>query len=390
MGKNRSVLAGRIGKVKTLTHKQFNNTNRAIFSKCGSCEANYPIVRSHKANRIMPYRRFDVIITAAFFLVSCKAWGIEQRVQLKTATGTLHGTLDLPNGVAPCPVIVIIAGSGPTDRDGNQALMKNDSLKLLGQALAAKGIAVMRYDKRGIAESAAAGPREDDLRFEMYVADVTQWVSWLRQEPRFLRIGLIGHSEGSLIGMLAAKQARVDAFVSVAGSCQTAFALIRDQLNAKLPPVLKAKSDEILDELVAGRTVMDVPKELVALYRPSVQPYLISWFKYDPVQEIAALQLPVLVVQGTTDLQISVDDAKRLAAAKKGAKLRLINGMNHVLKHATLPAEQQAAYTDPSLPIKADAVEEIAAFLITEIGVQALDPAIDADGKLRSGSPPGR
>jgi len=338
----------------------------------------------------MPSRRFDAIISAAFLLVSFNAWGIEQRVQLKTATGTLHGTLGLPNGVAPCPVIVIIAGSGPTDRDGNQALMKNDSLKLLGQALAAKGIAVLRYDKRGISESAAAAPKEEELRFESYVTDVAQWVSWLCQEPRFLRVGLIGHSEGSLIGMLAAKQARVDAFVSVAGSGRTAFALIRDQLNAKLSPVLKAKSDEILDELVAGRTVMDVPKELVALYRPSVQPYLISWFKYDPVQEIAALQLPVLVVQGTTDLQISVDDAKRLAAAKKGAKLRLINGMNHVLKHATLPAEQQAAYTDPSLPIKADAVEEIAAFLITEIGVQALDPAIDADGKLRSGSPPGR
>jgi hypothetical protein len=168
--------------------------------------------------------------------------------------------------------------------------------------------------------------------------------------------------------MLAAKQAKVDAFVSIAGSGRATPALIREQLDTKLAPSLKAKNSQILDELVAGRTVTDVPNELASLYRPSVQPYLISWFKYDPVREIATVEVPVLIVQGTTDLQISVNDAKRLAAAKKNAKLRLIDGMNHVLKHATLPAEQQAAYTDPSMPIKAQAVAEIRAFLITEIG----------------------
>jgi hypothetical protein len=152
---------------------------------------------------------------------------------------------------------------------------------------------------------------------------------------------------GSLIGMLAAKQAKVDALVSIAGVGRPAPALIREQLDTKLPPRLKARSDRILDELVAGRTVTDVPKELAALYRLSVQPYLISWFKYDPVREIAALEIPVRIVQGTTDLQVPVDNAKRLGAAKKDATLRLIDGMNHVLKHATLPAEQQAAYTDP-------------------------------------------
>jgi pimeloyl-ACP methyl ester carboxylesterase len=263
----------------------------------------------------------------------------------------------------PCPVVVIIAGSGPTDRDGNQALMKNDSLKVLGQGLGAKGIAALRYDKRGIAASAAAATREEDLRFETYVAYVVQWTAWLRRDARFLRVGLVGHSEGSLIGMLAAQQAKVDAFVSLAGTSRAAPALIREQLDTKLAPNLRTRSNQILDELVAGRTVADVPKELAVLYRPSVQPYLISWFKYDPLREMAALRIPVLIVQGTTDLQITVDDAKRLASANGNAKLRLINGMNHVLKRATSPAEQQAAYTDPSFPIEAQAVEAIAAFL---------------------------
>jgi len=203
-----------------------------------------------------------------------------------------------------------------------------------------------------------------------------------------MRVGLIGHSEGSLIGMLAAKQAKIDAFVSLAGSGRAAPALIREQLDAKLATSLKAKNSQILDELVAGRTVMEIPEELTALYRPSVQPYLISWFKYDPLREIAALEVPVLIVQGTTDLQISIEDAKRLAAAKKNAKLRLIDGMNHVLKHATLPAEQQAAYTDPSLPIKAQAVEEIIAFLTTEIANAATrpNPAMETDANRRPGS----
>jgi alpha-beta hydrolase superfamily lysophospholipase len=144
-----------------------------------------------------------IISTSVLAVFVTEAWGIEQRVQLETTIGTLQGTLDLPNGTSPCPVVVIVAGSGPTDRDGNQPLMKNDSLKLLGQALAAKGIAALRYDKRGIAESAAAASKEEDLRFETYVTDVVQWVIWLRQNRRFLRVGLIGHSEGSLIGMLA-------------------------------------------------------------------------------------------------------------------------------------------------------------------------------------------
>src|SRR3989442_8333874 len=316
----------------------------------------------------MPLIRAFSFGAAVLAIFVTEAWGIEQRVQLKTTTGALQGTLDLPNGTPPFPVVVIIAGSGPTDRDGNQALVKNDSLKLLGQALASKGIAALRYDKRGIAESAAAAPREEELRFETYVDDAVQWITWLRRDPRFLRIGLIGHSEGSLIGMLVAKQAKIDALVSIAGAGRPAPALIREQLATKLPPSLKASSDRILDELVAGRTVTDVPKDLMALYRPSLQPYLISWFKYDPVREIVALEIPVLIVQGTADLQISVDDAKRLAAAKKDVKLRLIDGMNHVLKHATLPAEQQAAYTDLSLPIEARAVEEITAFLTAKIG----------------------
>jgi pimeloyl-ACP methyl ester carboxylesterase len=115
--------------------------------------------------------------------------------------------------------------------------------------------------------------------------------------------------------------------------------------------------------IAIGRTVADPPKELAALFRPSVQGFLISEFKYDPAKEIAKLEMPVLIVQGTTDVQITVEDAKCLAAAKKDSKLVIIEGMNHTLKSASTQAEQSKAYFDPSLPLAPRLAEEIAAFL---------------------------
>ncbi len=285
--------------------------------------------------------------------------------ELKTKTGTLYGTFDLPDRNGPFPVVVIIAGSGPTDRDGNQRLMKNDSLKLLGAGLAAKGIAALRYDKRGIGESAPAGGKEEDFRFEMLVDDATAWVEQLRKDKRFSKVGIIGHSEGSLIGTFAAKQAKADAFVSIAGMGRRFSELLREQLTKNLAqrPDLRKRSLQILDELVAGRTVEEVPPELVAEFRPSVQPYVISSFKYDPIKQIASLEMPVMIVQGTTDIQVLVEDAKRLAAANKNAQLSIVNGMNHVMKHATTQPEQQAAYTDPSLPLVPKLLDDMTAFL---------------------------
>jgi hypothetical protein len=323
------------------------------------------------AGCVEPYRtprRTRRYVLAAVFSVAAiasRGWALQQEVELQTNDGSLHGTLDLPGGSTPSLVALVISGSGPTDRDGNQALLKNDSLKLLGAALASRGITVLRFDKRGIGKSAAAAPREQDLRFETYVDDVVRWIEWLRRDRRFSSVAVVGHSEGSLIGILAAKKATVDALVSIAGAGRPAPALLRDQLAGKLTPSLNERNERILDELVAGRTVSDVPQELLALYRPSVQPYLISWFTYDPMREIAAVESPLLIVQGTTDIQIPVDDARRLAGGNV-AELRVIDGMNHVLKRAASPAEQQAAYTDPALPIDPRAVETIVTFLMSQ------------------------
>jgi pimeloyl-ACP methyl ester carboxylesterase len=286
-------------------------------------------------------------------------------VTLTTPTGTLSGTLTVPEGSARIPVALIIAGSGPTDRYGNSPMLpgRNNAYKQLAEALAADGVASLRYDKRGIAASRAAGATESALRFDMYADDAAAWIDELRRNGRFSRVIVIGHSEGSLIGMLAAKKAHADAFVSIAGVARRASDVLRDQLRPQIGsmPALWEGSEFILGMLEKGTTVETLPAAVVAvppvasLYRPSVQPYMISWLKYVPSQEIAALSMPVLLIQGTTDIQVAVEEAKALKAAKPDAELVLIEGMNHVMK--TAPADRAlnaATYSNPDLPIVPD------------------------------------
>jgi pimeloyl-ACP methyl ester carboxylesterase len=264
------------------------------------------------------------------------------------------------------PVVLMIAGSGPTDRDGNSpvAAGKNDSLKRLAASLSEHGIASVRYDKRGVAASQAAARSESDLRFEDYIQDAVSWISKLADDSRFTGVAVLGHSEGSLIGLLASQRSRVLAFVSVAGPAERASLLLHRQLEARLPPELATRNEEILRSLEAGRAVDDIPLPLMALYRPSVQPYLMSWFRYSPADELTKLRAPCLIVQGSTDIQVGVKDAQALRAANTSCVLKVVDGMNHVMK--SVPPEmprQIASYGDPSLPIDPELVRVLVEFL---------------------------
>ena len=294
-----------------------------------------------------------------------------EAVELKTATGTLHGTLDLPAGDGRWPVVLLHPGAGPTDRDGNNPRMKNDSLKMVGRGLARSGLACLRIDKRGIAASAKAFGKEEDLRLSTYGDDVTAWVRWLREDRRFGKVGFIGHSEGSLVGTAAAADARFDAFVSLCGPGRKFGDVLREQLQ-KVPKELNEKCVAIIAELEAGREVKDVPKELAALFRPSVQPYLISTFKPDPAKELAALTCPVLVVSGSTDLQVKEADYKLLTGSRKGVKGVRIEHMDHVLKEslAAVQLVQIASYTDPTLPLHPQLLPTLTGFLNAELAAK--------------------
>lgn len=309
-------------------------------------------------------------LALAMFLIGAAspASAGSQEVRIVDGAVTLHGTLLLPAERAPA--VLLVAGSGPTDRDGNahlspQRILRNDSLKLLAEGLLARGIGSLRFDKRGIAASAAPGLNEADLRFSTYVTDLRRWLALLSGQAGVTRVVLLGHSEGALIATLAAEEGGVAGLVALAGAGETAGVTIRRQLRegGMLPDQVRA-AEHVLSSLEAGRPVADVPQGLAVLFRPSVQPYMMSWLPIDPVAEIARVPVPVLVVQGTTDLQIGVADANALAGAHKGAGLALIAGMNHVLK--TAPADRSAnlaTYVDPALPLAPGLLDAVAGFV---------------------------
>lgn len=299
----------------------------------------------------------------------------EQAVTLDTGTGSLFGTLMLPANHGQMPVALIISGSGPTDRDGNNAMIPghNDSLKMLAQTLADMGVASLRYDKRAIAASVAAGGKESNLRFDTYVNDAVAWVDKLKADPRFGPIVIIGHSEGSQIGMLAAQKTKPAAYISLSGIGDSASGVLRKQFAGKLPPALASENERILTTLEHGELVDKVPPELAIYYHQGIQPYLISWFHYTPTQSIKALDMPILIVQGDTDIQVHVEQAQALKAAKSDAALAIIPGMNHVLKMVPVDSKTPlASYGDPTLPLAPQLVATIKDFLrMTHIIVPA-------------------
>jgi pimeloyl-ACP methyl ester carboxylesterase len=286
----------------------------------------------------------------------------ESPMELATPTGKLYGTFTTPKQFQKGPVALIIAGSGPTDRDCNNPMMKCDAYKKLARELAEKGIASLRYDKRGIGESKAALKSEAEIRFDDYVSDARGWVQQLKKDARFTKVIVIGHSEGSLIGMLAV--AGADKFVSIAGAGQSGDKILKIQLS-NIPAEYKDISYNILDNLKNGKTVDPVDPKLNNLFRASVQPYLISWFKYDPQQEIAGLKLPILLIQGTSDIQVTTDDANLLAKANPKATLKLVDNMNHVLRSVTGDRQANiATYNNPSLPLSDGLVTTISGFIL--------------------------
>ncbi|CRM10103.1 alpha/beta fold hydrolase [Pseudomonas sp. 25 R 14] len=282
---------------------------------------------------------------------------LQRPISLDTGSGELFGSLLLPQSAKPVPVVLIIAGSGPTDRNGNSADgARNDSLKRLAWVLARHNIASVRYDKRGVAASLKATPDERNLTLDAYVADAVAWGKLLKADPRFGPLVVLGHSEGALVATLAAPELDPAGVISLSGSARPVDQVIRQQLADHMPPALLLRSNQILDRLKAGQVDADVPGPLQSIFRPSVQPYLISLFRADPAAAFARLRMPALIVQGTTDLQVGVTDAEKLKEAKPDAELAVIPGMNHVMRIVPNDVKQQLnSYNDPQLPL-ADAL----------------------------------
>jgi len=270
----------------------------------------------------------------------------------------------------PSPVALIIAGSGPTDKDGNSTLAgKNNSLKMIAEGLAQEGIATVRYDKRGLGDNSELLTKEEDVNFDQYVEDAVQIIQSLQADKAYTSVHVIGHSEGSLIGLLAAQKIGVESFVSIAGAGRPMDEVLLEQLKGQLAPNLFKESTDILTALKQGEQIKNISPQLQAIFRPSVQPFLISMLKYNPATELGKVKSRVLLVQGTTDLQVKEVDAETLKKGNQDAKLLYMEGMNHVLKNAPADrAENLATYADPTLPLHDELLPAIEQFIINDNG----------------------
>lgn len=300
------------------------------------------------------------------FLYSVIGWSqlAEKEVFVVDDGDTLWGTMCSPQKKIDTTqtLVLIIAGSGPTDRNGNNSVMTNNSLKMLAHDLSKFGIASIRYDKRGVGASRNAYKNERDLTFEDNV-DIAEHFYNLATQKGFGKIVVAGHSEGSLIGLLLAERKSPYGYISLAGAGRPIQDVLKEQYEATAP-IVRDSAHVIIDLLASGQYVDTLSPWLYSVFRPAIQPYMISWMKYTPSNEIQKLTCPALVIQGDQDLQVTVEDANKLSESLDDNHLVIVEGMNHVLKKVgTDKNENKAAYNNPSLPLHTDLIFSIVSFI---------------------------
>jgi pimeloyl-ACP methyl ester carboxylesterase len=303
-----------------------------------------------------------------FATLNIKAQFNVNTMSVNADTNKLYGSLTLPMTDKPCPVMLFIAGSGHTDRDGNQENMRTDAYKQLAEKLTQKGIATLRYDKRGVGESVFT-MYEENLRFDQFIDDAALWIAALKKDERFTKVIVAGHSEGSLIGIVASEHVKPNAFISIAGAGRSIDEVLKIQLKEAVPDSnYFIKCCKYLDTLKSGHMLVAPDSALFSLFRPSIQPYMINWIQYNPCVEIKKLKMPVLILQGENDIQVATDNANLLAGANTKALMTFIPGMNHVLKLADKDRFKNfSTYSDPNLPVVTELIDDIADFILNNV-----------------------
>lgn len=293
---------------------------------------------------------------------------IEEPVELETNAGSIYGTLLAPDVWKP-PIALLVSGPVSSDRDGNLSTLQLDTIKLLAMGLLNHGIATLRFDKRGVGESYHDGFDEATLRFEDYVADASGWLSTLKADNRFSKRLIIGHQEGALVAKLVALENSVSGVVSLAGASVPADEIILEQVENQpsMFPELSGELDHLKPTLVSvkkGEKLTHLPPSLQEPFKESVRGYLRSWFQYDPRPIASKLEVPFLVVQGTTDFLVLKHNGPKLAAANQNAQLVEIERMNHTLNEVGESVEDQVLMMSfPNVPLHKELVPAIVEFV---------------------------
>lgn len=315
--------------------------------------------------------RIALCIALGTACLTAAASAAEREVRIACPWGTICGTLAAPDDGTAHTAVVIIAGSGPTDRNGNSPMgISPASYKMLSDELCAAGYAVLRYDKRAIGRSVYPAEQIASLTFDDYVEDAVRCIAFLRDEG-FGKVVPIGHSEGSLIALCAAQTAAVDGIVSLSGAGYRLDIILNRQLAGQLMAAdmgLLVRATAILNDLAAGKRVDDVPQALQSLFGAHVQPFIISQLRYDPADMARRTRQPLLIVAGGRDIQISADNAQRLHAAAPHSQLVILPEMTHVLKDCDstdMMTQMSGVYSDSTLPLDSGLCRAITEFLKT-------------------------
>ena len=273
----------------------------------------------------------------------------------------IDGTLLTPNDTKKPNLAIIIAGSGPTDRNGNQNLLKNNSLKKLAEGLSKEGIATFRYDKR-IVKQIRKGNVDMNIRFDDFITDAISILKYFKNSDAFNKVYFIGHSQGSLVGMVAAKQG-ADGFISLAGAGKPIDEVIIDQVN-NTAPMFTEDTKRVFSIMKEGKTTTNYPQALESIFNLETQPFMMSWIAYHPHEKISELEIPILIINGTKDLQVSEEEANLLHSASTKSTLKIIEKMNHILvpiEGDTL--ENSKSYNESQRKISEELINSIVAFI---------------------------
>lgn len=260
-------------------------------------------------------------------------------------------------------LVIFIAGSGPTDKNGNSPQLVSNYLKELSDSLNSKGISTLRFDKRGAGESKFPDLKEEKLTIDTLVSDVLFIKNYITEKYNFKKIYLLGHSEGSLLGILAMnRDTSIDGLISISGAALSADSIIMLQMQNQ-DEQIQTTVRGYLDELKKGKLITNVDYGYYALFRPSVQPYMISWIHYNPVFEIQKITKPILIVHGTADIQVDTSNAVGLYNNSQSAELNIIKSMNHILKQVDTMDDNLKSYNDLSYHISNELIISIVNFL---------------------------
>jgi len=311
----------------------------------------------------MNYKIFSlfILIISSVTLAQEKSY-TETEISIPTNSITINGNLITPLSSEKHPLVILIPGSGPTDRDGNSAMTKNNSLKYLAEALANEKIATYRFDKSVLSYTKDDKEKVDALTFETFINEAKSVIEYFKNTKNYSKIIVAGHSQGSLVGIVASKNS-ADAYISLEGAGRSLDLVLIEQIELQAP-FLKDETEKILAELKKGATVEEFNPMLISLFNKQVQPFLISWIQYNPQKEIAKLNIPILIINGSKDIQVKNIDAELLHKAAEKSELFIIKNLNHIFKEINGDlTENMQSYNNPDLPIMSNFSDKISNFV---------------------------